>query len=297
MKIILWAILFIIPFASSGQNWCDSGANWKYSFINVAVEGYTEIKYAGDTIISGQPAKILDKHLYAYDYIFTQPIDFDLGQEYTYENNGVVFLWYNNSWDTLYNFNATVGESWRMAKQPITNACDTNSTLTVISTGSKIINAIPLNYLVVEYNYGGFMPSGITDTIVEKIGFIGGYMLPYDACDGALDGNEGGMFRCYEDDSFITYNPHYNEACDYIVGLNESIPSPNLEIVPNPANTLIELLGLDEPADIMIMDLHGKAWPIIEENNMINVHELPNGIYILSIRKSSGIYYRRFVKQ
>jgi autotransporter-associated beta strand protein len=67
----------------------------------------------------------------------------------------------------------------------------------------------------VEFNYGGSI-TGITDTIIEKIGFIGSYMFPYDQCDGALDLQEGGPLRCYSDNLFASFQPHYIGACDYV---------------------------------------------------------------------------------
>lgn len=298
MKTFLSTALFLVSFIATSQSWCDIGANWRYSYMNgFGTEGYTKIQYIGDTTISGQPAKILDKHIYAYDYVLSQSVDFDLGQEYTYENSGVVYRWYNNSWDTLYNFNATIGESWRMAKQPMTNACDSNGVLSVTATGTKIINSITLNYLVVEFNYGGSMSTGITDTIVQKIGFIGGYMLPYDGCDGALDVNEGGAFRCYEDNNFTSYKPHYAGICDFIVGLDKIDSESYFQIVPNPASTKIELIGLDNYNVISIQDLRGKSWAFIQDGSTININDLPNGIYVLSVRNEHRVQHERFIKQ
>lgn len=294
MKTILSSFLFFLSFIATSQTWCDAGANWKYSYMNgFGTEGYTEIKYVGDTVISAQTSQKLDKHIYAYDYVLSQSVDYDLGQEYTYENNGVVYLWYNNSWDTLYNFNATIGESWRMAKQPMTNACDSNSILTVTATGTKIINSMSLNYLVVDFSF----PFGYSDTIVEKIGFISSYMLPYDGCDGALDVNEGGAFRCYEDNSFATYKPYYTGNCDFIVGIKEMDSKLRFKIVPNPASTNFELIGICNQDNLAIQDIQGKEWTFDQIENIIYIDNLPSGIYVLSVRNDSGISHQRFIKQ
>ena len=93
MKTLLLTLTLIITSSVYSQSWCDAGANWKYSYFTAfGGQGYTEINYIGDTIIGGQSAQKLDKHLYAYDYFNSQNVDYDLGMEYTYEDNGVVYL-------------------------------------------------------------------------------------------------------------------------------------------------------------------------------------------------------------
>lgn len=294
MKTLIILIFSVISLTLFSQSWCDAGANWKYSYVNIGAAGYTEVNYIGDTLIDGQSAQKLDKHLYAYDYIFSQNVDFNLGMEYTYENNGVVYLRYENDWDTLYNFNATIGESWRMAKQPLTNACDSNSILTVTATGTKTINSISLNYLVVDFSY----PFGYSDTIIEKIGFTGSYLLPYDACDGALDGNEGGEFRCYQDNNFTTYKPHYSGNCDFVVGIEEDALHSSLYITPNPTLSEINVVGdLSLNSDFIIKDFQGKNWQVNRFENRIDVSNLTNGTYILYVQNSKGLSHHKFVKQ
>lgn len=297
MKKII-ALLFILSsFALFGQSWCDAGANWKYSYgSGFGTEGYVEISYVGDTLIDTQLSQKLSKNLYAYNFGSSQPVNWFTGTEYTYEDNGVVFIRYNNSWDTLYNYNATIGESWRMAKQPWGNACDSNSTLTVIATGTTSINTISLNYKVVEFNYGGIL-TGITDTIIEKIGFTGSYMFPYDFCNGALDAQEGGPFRCYQDNSFATYKPHYYENCDYIVGIEENTQASEAKIVPNPATDQIEISGLSNVHfNYSIADLHGKTWLSGHYENSIIISELPSGMYVLTLQNDFGVNHMKFLK-
>jgi len=91
MKTIITSItLLFLSFIATGQTWCDAGANWKYSYTNgFGTEGFVDVKYAGDTIISGQPAKVLDKHIYAYNYISSQSIENYFGQEYTMRTMGL----------------------------------------------------------------------------------------------------------------------------------------------------------------------------------------------------------------
>ncbi len=285
MKTLILSVILLSSFAGRSQTWCLPGANWKYSYMNgFGTEGYTQIQYFGDTVINGQLSKILDKHIYAFNYQNSQAVDIDAGKEYTFETNGIVYLWYNNDWDTLYNFNASVGESWRMAKQPFTNACDSNSTLTVTAIGSKVINSQTLNYLVVDFSF----PNGFSDTIVEKIGFINSYLLPYDFCNGSLDANEGGPFRCYQDNNFTTYKPHFAESCDFILGLYNIDSELNLQLFPNPAS---ETLTISLPENALttncnLLDNLGKEvkrFTVTGGENFMHVSELESGVYMMRI--------------
>lgn len=292
MRNIILSTFILIYLNSFGQTWCNTGATWKYSYTNnFATEGYVQIKYIGDTLINSQNVKKLSKTLNAYNYINSQIVNHSIGNEYTYENNGVVYIKYNNSWDTLYNFNAQIGDSWRMAKQPLTNACNSNGRLSVLATGVKTINSISLKYLVVEFNYG----SSLRDTIIEKIGFIGGYMFPYDQCAATLDANEGGKFRCYSDDLFSTYKPNYSEACDFIVGIDENLLKTNLSLFPNPSNSFIEIKGdFDyEKTYYKITNFQGQELKSGILTKKINISNFPTGIYLLTINKSINQY--RFI--
>ena len=187
-----------------------------------------------------------------------------------------------------------------MAKQPYTNACDSNSFLTVIATGTTSINSVSLNYTVVEFNYGsGSFLTGSTDTIFEKIGFTGSYMFPYEWCNAALDAQEGGTFRCYEDDNFATYKPNYPNDCDFVVavGMEENGLEANGFVAPNPASGQIEITGLSNGNfDYSISDAQGRIWLSGKSEQTIEINSLPSGVYVLTLRDELGMRYLRFVK-
>lgn len=293
MKTLLTITLLLLASSCFSQTWCDAGANWKYSFFRAFyAEGYTEISYTGDTTLNGQTAQILKKRRNVYKYLSEQHDSYDIGEDYTYEDNGVVYILFENNWDTLYNFNASIGDSWRLPKQPLINACDSNSTLTVTATGTKIINSVPLKYLVVDFSF----PFSTTDTIVEKIGFIGDYMLPYDYCNGAWDQNEGGVFRCYKDFTFSTYKPHYSGECNDVLSVTENILVNSIKIGPNPVSDQLEIIGEIAPnSEFRVVDALGKKWEVTVHKNTLNVRDLPSGIYHLSIIQNAGMSHHKFI--
>jgi hypothetical protein len=293
---LLLFLLFTVSFHA--QTWSPTGANWKYSYYGF-FPGYVEVLYSGDTIIEGQSAKILSKTFMGMDWSMTLVTNF-IGTEYTYEDNGVIFLRYQNHWDTLYHFNAQVGDHWRMAKQPFANVCPENSRLKVMSTGNKIINNETRTFLVVDFCNPDLSSLGWgQDTIVENIGFIGTYFLPYDQFDGALDGNEGGPFRCYSHDNFATYAPHFSGACDYIVGLEEvNSAQTTFSIYPNPVGNEIHLSK--ETASMFstftIYSLDGKIQQEGFLSEVIQVDYLRNGNFILEIANENQKKFAKLLK-
>ncbi len=295
MKTHFIVLFTLFSFSFKAQNWSPSGANWKYSY-NGFFPGYVDVMYSGDTLIDGQSAKTLTKTYNGMDWSMAV-ISSAIGKEFTYENNGVIYLRYQNQWDTLYHFNAQVGDHWRMAKQPIVSVCPENSRLNVMAIGNKIINNETRKYVVVDFCNPDLSSLGWgQDTIVENIGFIGSYFLPYDQFEGAVDGSEGGPFRCYSHDNFATYAPHFSDACDFIVGLDEL--SSTFNIYPNPVQDEIHLSTEFSNAftDYTIYSLDGKmqqAGPILE---MIPMNHLTSGNYILEISNSKQKQFARVLK-
>lgn len=293
MKTTLTVFIFFIVSSVFSQSWCDPGANWKYDQMSFGVEGYLEIQYTGDTIIDGQTSNILDKHSYVYDFISSEFEDYDMGKEYTYESSNVVYIRSNNTWDTLYNFDAGIGDSWKMPKRPLSTSCNSTNIFTVTSTGNTSINGLSLKYLVLEFS----TPSGYIDTIIEKIGFTGSYLYPIDYCDSVTEASEGGPFRCYYDGDFSLYKPNSSEVCDFIVGLDENNLSESIKIVPNPTHENFQVTGVSNiKARYTITDSSGKEWSVDKLGDEIQINSLKSGMYILNIYYENGVIHKRFIK-
>ena len=99
-----------------------------------------------------------------------------------------------------------------------------------------------------------------------------------------MDAQEGGPFRCYTDNLFATYQPHYIGACDY-VSIDEISDKIKLEIFPSPSSELLQLKGYWNPKTALfeINNLAGqqKLSGIIED--VIDISNLPQGLYIISV--------------
>lgn len=284
MKTTLFFFAVLFSASTYAQSWAPAGAKWHYSYIGFA-SGYVEIANVGDTIIAGQTCQKLQKTFNGLQFGVT-PMNYVFDTTYTYENNGIVYVLEQNQWKVLYNFNATVGEHWPIAPMPDFGSCIQNSQLKVLATGTKVINAETLKYLVVDFCNPDLSSQGIQDTIIEKIGFTGSYMLPADYCLMSLDGNEGGPFRCYSDNNFNTYKPFYDEVCDFIVSTDELAAVIQIELAPNPSNGVFEIkTEKQEPLDILVYNQAGV---------LVSKHHFENPLANTTLQLTSqakGIYF------
>jgi len=298
-----FVLLFFI-LSSAGlycQKWCAPGATWCYSFITPFEEiGYVTITYNGDSIINSITCNKLIKVFHSYNCESHTYQDYHIGNEYTYEDSGIVYILYKDVFDTLYNFNASIGNKWGFPKKTSNfYFCDTNSQFHVIDTGSIVINSNPLKYLVINSPEA----HGYSDTIIEKIGLINGYMFPYDRCNGATDGNEGGPLRCYTDNNFPTYKPiNYTMDCNYIqtgIDVKENLI---IRISPNPFvdNFSISVNELNTDCyDVEILSLSGKLilhFKSLIGSQLFDLRSFKSGIYILRIKDQNHSLTRKLIK-
>ena len=135
----------------------------------------------------------------------------------------------------------------------------------------------------------------LNDTIIENIGFLHDYLLPYDQFDGAVDGNEGGPFRCYSDNNFALYKPNYLEVCDYIMGTTELEGSASFQVFPNPVSDQINIPEtlIQEYNHYRILSSEGKLIQKGQTTEQIDVANLPAGNYTLLIESQSQKRYAK----
>lgn len=87
-----------------------------------------------------------------------------------------------------------------------------------------------------------------------------------------------------------------------IIEMTTAVPvltETTISIYPNPVKESFRIEGLDEKADLSLMDLSGKVVfsKQISDNETISAKELPQGTYIARIVSSNGIVERKLVKK
>lgn len=279
---------------SNAQMWCPAGATWHYDWVTISpMTGYVKIEYTNDTTILSISCKKLQKTLHGYNFSSQQFFSQNIGSEFTYEAGNVIYVFDTTDvdFDTLVNFNALIGNTWTMPQRSVMSFCENQSSVTVLDTGSRIINGQSLKWIYVN---NVFDPNNInmsyTDTFYEKIGPTQWYFLPYPYCEESVDLDNGGKLRCYVDDFFPMYSQTSN-ACDYTVSIevNENIKEELLKIFPNPTNNLLSIVyeyNSENNSTIEITDITGKvikSYTLYRSTSQASLEELSEGIYIVRL--------------
>ena len=244
------------------------------------------------------------------------------GYYLTREQNNVVYM----GLDTLYNFNANVGDKWLRVRSGhgfsgIPSQCATSRrTVTVLDTGHSIINSVNLKWLKLSYEFQAVetltnTASTSTTIAYQKIGDIFGRFDP-SYCEAitqvtVITHNENpfGGFRCYKDDNFSTFqSPTYSLACDYTVtDIFENVfDKNNFIIAPNPSQSFINIY---HPAlkgkniNVKLFNLIGEMVDIqnyIQTTEQVNVdlNNLDKGVYFLNLElDNKTILQEKIIKE
>lgn len=268
--------------AKGQQPFAPVGAKWHYTEVSMTGPeiSYTWFESVKDTIVANQSCrKIIGSSGCAWK------------ADYLFDRNDSVFF-YNNAiqqFDLLYNFAASVGDSWTI-HHPVNWGGDNDSTtLTVDSTSSITIDGVNLKVLYTRaINEGNNNWWSFKGEHIQRIGAA--YLFPV---FGACDPVPGGL-NCYQDSTIFYKKSQYD--CDYISSIN-AIDNKRLSIYPNPVQ---ELLYIDYDGTILyenivveITDLLGKIiykQSLLSQENSLRIEtaDWSKGLYLYYISSPSG---------
>ncbi len=284
----VWVFALMLVTEGNAQIWAPTGSVWHYGILESFFsqnQGYLKVESIGDTSIQGQQCKILHKTRYnASTHMLT-----DEGNDYMYSLNDKVFHFMNDTFYTLYNFNAMPGDTWTVAvpfPSPFAslNPPDTLVKIVVDSVSTITIQSQILRTLYVHSDSNDWY---FLNPIIEGIGSMGG-MFPfiYDWMDDNIP-----FFRCYVDTSFF-YQRNLAYPCDTVIDkLDESSFYETFDVFPNPAtNYFMIKMGIPKlnysTASLRIFDEFGRE--VIFKK--ITIEEIMYGIKINSETFGDGIY-------
>lgn len=255
------------------QIWCPPGAEWTYTFTNGwTVDGFARFTYAGDTTIGSIPSQVLSMH--AEGDLFGSPFSEDYGPYYTALDGDLVSIWTTTGFDTLYYFGALPGDHWQLTSEDGTPSM---IPVTVSDTGTMVIDGLPLRYLTTA-----------SDTIVERLGSLHGFMLPW--VSFTLDA-PGGPLRCYEDIG-MAYNAFWwNYGCGSLTGLHGSESGTVSVIFPNPGTDHLMLSLPPGRNDILLSDAMGRIVlrsSLSDQQVRVDTSDLGRGVYTYRLMDQSG---------
>jgi len=104
----------------------------------------------------------------------------------------------------------------------------------------------------------------------------------------AFRNNTNNGFKLYIDDISVTK--------DDPASISE-IAQIQVTAYPNPTSELLYIHAETEITSIVLMDLSGKRVRDNQSNTVVKMHDLPNGIYLLTVATNQGSITKRIVKQ
>ncbi len=289
----VWVFALMLVTEGNAQNWAPTGSIWYYGILESFFsqnQGYLKIESIGDTSIQGQQCKILHKTRYnASTHMLT-----DEGNDYMYSLNDTVFHFMNDTFYTLYNFNAMPGDTWTVAV-PFPSPWNSPDTLVKIVVDSVSTITIQSQIFKTLYVHSDSNDWNFLNPIIEDIGSMGG-MFPF--IYGYMD-SEIPFFRCYED-TLLFYQRSLSYPCDTVIDkFGESSFNETFDIFPNPAKDFINIISAQAVTDYSIINSTGRvisrSGTFLGEDKMITISliDFEPGLYVLDLNIVDGKSIRR----
>lgn len=288
MRTRLLLALISITFSANGQEWSPLGAEWYYD-KTYAFSGdidYHRVYCDSSINVLGIDCKRINIDYCACNNHFCEKL-------YTFERNDTIYF-YNQDIDTfqiLYNFNASQGDSWQILTQYEGYISDT-VVVQVDSIGSIEINDKLLKQLFVTYNYLHFKSQNSTkqyqenSIIIESLGDLEFIINILDRIIVMCDVDFIHSLRCYEDTVLGFYSTGLRDSCTYEYNwtLTEDEQSNNnFRVYPNPTTGKISISNI--VGDNVYYELYNLNGLLLRKGNEaeIDISNCKDGIYFLKI--------------
>lgn len=302
-NLFLFILILLVSVEFRSQTvFCPPGAEWHYSYMLMFTGTSNEqVKYVRDSVLGAETVKVLQHFRYYKNNNLMQGYKLTLIKQ-----TGEVVYFRNlstqDTWQVLYNFGATAGQSWQNIISLIGFSQSTLTAMysvTVDSVRTININGFNLKRLYTKY-WSQYAPSATgyeTIVITER---FGGNRFLFNFYNKAweTDGDFGANGLCYQDNDFGV-TQFSNLPCNYIGynGISETQRSEQqISASPNPVKNILNI-QLKEGAVggsyvIQLSDLCGRtliAEPIImsaQEKIPFDLSRLEQGVYLLDLIKN-----------
>lgn len=303
-KLTLLSLVIIFSVSLHAQNWIGQGATWHYDFWTIGYHGFFKYNYVGDTLIEGNQCQKITEGQYRFyhqpngGYIGGGP--YDVRSFFTYNSNDTVYYLQNDTFYILYDFSASIGDSWLLAKGNGWDSCD-YTYATVVDTGSQVVASKNRRWIQIENNQGaGWYFQG---RIYEGIGMVDklppsihSTLFPRSvSCDnGAAIEYYMYDFHCFED----SLTPNYNAMtmdCEYYLihsGIENSTELQSIEVFPNPTQNVFTLKWDTENNSMGVLNLYNILGECVYNSNVsdgeqkISIEHLSSGIYFYTLESN-----------
>lgn len=310
MKTLFTAIILFFVLLTSAQKWCPQGAQWHFGENQIYTTGYETLSYINDTIINTINCKKINQYFTGTTWnTGGQVTTIYIKSHFTYEQANTVYYYnsVNNVFDTLFNFNANIGDKWLNILHPFSSCQNGRRHVTVLDTSHKMINGSFLKKLTLKYDYlsGGTIPQFYIDTIYEKIGTVRYFLFPY-KCETNIildpDLSVAAPFRCYQDNFFTYFDMlnAYTPSCNYITTIKKLDATNYIQFYPNPTTSILNIVDEQnqlQNSTLQIKNYLGQILLSTAYSNQIDLSTLSSGMYFLTIQNGNNAKSFKIMKE
>ncbi len=285
-------LLLMLSFPeSNAQYWANHHSVWHIGIIESyfsPAQGFIKTEVTGDTLLLNQNCKILHNTRHYADGRIS-----NIGNEYMYEDSGKVYHFMNNSFYTLYDFNAMPGDTWTLSvpfPSPFCGislySCDTLVKIVVDSVSTITIQNQPFKTLYVHsVNSDWYFMNPLIQNIGSRGGlfpFIYGFMdidIPY--------------LRCYQD-SLVSYHSGTSLVadCDSLISrVAHPENQDQVKVFPNPVTEILYVETTLTESNMFVFDISSRIVleAQLQRNSSLNLSSLSKGIYYYEIKKGNNL--------
>lgn len=307
LTLILWTLAFFLK-AQSQIVFCPSGAEWHYLLFPGAdsfpEEKNEAVKYTHDSVVDSEAAKVLrHTRFFANDTELIKITLIKQSGDTIFMRNAIT----QHSWQVLYNFNASVNQSWSntltVAHQSINIV---TYTTTVDSISQVTVNGFNLKRMFVKSansTHNQLRNLTITERLGSNSFLFDFYRYSQFNINDFLDIGARRSFLCYQD-SMFGLKQFTNKPCNYsnLMGINDPGGSKiNINVFPNPAMHLLYLsTESSNELEVHLSDTFGKQLFLKKmiKQAEIDLSRLNPGMYILSIKADDQtVYSSKIIRQ
>jgi hypothetical protein len=265
------------------QNWLNLDAEWNYTFNNMQDFVHQRLFYEKDTVVEFQECQKISVQNILFSCHDT--VNLQAKSLYTFARNDTVWFYYKDAFRPVYFFNAQLGDTLEFYNPLDSDVCDSITYQVVDSVGTIQVNDETLRFYRVEITEESFLIR--TLFVVEKIGAIDNYLLPYFDC--FIDGAQH-ILKCYNDEILGLYQVDSQISCNCVATSISVKNDALLRIYPNPAKDYFAIENLKEETNISVYNLQGQIMKEIhlKDSNIIHVGDLPRGVYVLKASDKQG---------
>ena len=282
--------LALLPILTSAQSWCPPGATWNFVIQAWMTDGHVVRTYIGDTLVDGWVAQQIKEEGQQILYWSNDTITID-DVVLTSVQDSVLYTrvqWGGQpAWDTLYRFDAEIGDRWFPPGADSVCLNGTEGMVEVVDTATVLIDGLPLRQWTMSYIDATGQSVWGTFYITERLGSLYGFTLMPSVC---IIVEYGEQLRCYSDDQIEYHAPGWGFSCTSATDVHE-LGTTNGLLFPNPGTTHFTLALPPGPHTIALLDATGRV--VIQQRTtdprpLVSTEALPAGLYRISIRDGSG---------